>query len=101
MECFVFIVFVSLPCPTGVTEGDVPWPDVGSADTYGFGLHATMSASEKLRRLRTAQRRWHPDKFMQKFGSRLLPSDREKVRYLSQLHATRALRWCEWCLIGL
>ena len=63
-----------------ITEGDIPWPDVGSSTRYGLGIHDSMTAAAKRSRLRVAIRRWHPDKFMQKFGSNLLPSARDAVR---------------------
>lgn len=71
---------------------DIPWP--GSTDntdhmvTILVSDKSKMSAEDLKKYLRTHQRTWHPDKFMQKFGKRLKESDRErildKVKELSQ-----------------
>ena len=63
-------------------HGDVPWPpgcgdgeaDSASArplDLADLGVAAGAPPAEALAALRTAQLRWHPDKWQQRFGDRL------------------------------
>lgn len=51
---------------------DVPWPDLatGRAGVYGLCMDDSMEYSEKRDRIRAAQRRWHPDKFGQRYSGR-------------------------------
>lgn len=62
---------------------DIPWP--GGTDntehmvTILISDKSKMSKDELKKYLRTHQRTWHPDKFMQKFGKRLKESEREKI----------------------
>ena len=44
---------------------------------------------EKRRRLRSELVRWHPDKFVSKFGARLAEGDRQRV--LDRVNATSQL----------
>lgn len=60
---------------------DVPWPSVKGQDfdiTVLFdGMNKTGDEYKKY--LRDQQIRWHPDKFLQRFGSRLHVSDKERI----------------------
>jgi NF-kappa-B inhibitor-like protein 1 len=42
-------------------------------------LYGAEGPEEQRRRLRTELVRWHPDKFVAKFGRRLAAGDRERV----------------------
>ena len=63
--------------------GDIPWPSRAEiCMTYrGAQYHAKRRDTYALeyKALRVAQRRWHPDKFMQKFGKRLDQRDRARI----------------------
>ncbi|XP_046332817.1 NF-kappa-B inhibitor-like protein 1 [Haliotis rufescens] len=61
---------------------DIPWPGRGSLHDFTEVLFCDFpdKSSSKFRKyLRDQQIRWHPDKFTQKFGKRLLDSDRDKI----------------------
>ena len=60
-----------------VRAADVPWPTLEAA-ALGLDPRAT-SAAERKQAFRTASLRWHPDKFVQSFGARLQPEEREQV----------------------
>ena len=74
---------------SAISDGDIPWPDVGSDTRYGLGIHTSMTPAAKRARVRCAQLRWHPDKFMQKFGARLLPTTRDEVHAQCRVCADR------------
>jgi triphosphoribosyl-dephospho-CoA synthetase len=58
-------------------------PHLLSADPQASPLLAHVEGAEgpeeQRRRLRTELVRWHPDKFVAKFGRRLAAGDRERV----------------------
>ncbi|XP_064649515.1 NF-kappa-B inhibitor-like protein 1 [Lineus longissimus] len=63
---------------------DIPWPDglSNSPDIVREFLFCDFGEEETTLRkkyLRSQQVRWHPDKFMQKFGQNLLQTDRERI----------------------
>ena len=53
---------------------DVPWP---ALDKRSLGLDGNAAVRKKA--FRQASLRWHPDKFLQAFGNRLEPSEREAI----------------------
>jgi hypothetical protein len=62
--------FVAIPSGL-VRAQDVPWPDVGVLNNaLALGLEVDV---------RALQTRWHPDRFTQKFGSRLEESERDAI----------------------
>ena len=62
--------FVAVPAGL-VRAQDVPWPDVGVLNNaLALGLEVDV---------RALQTRWHPDRFTQKFGSRLVESERDAI----------------------
>lgn len=72
---------------------DVPWLvddiDQDKTELTDFVLYGAVTADEQRRRSRAELMRWHPDKFIAKFGARLLATDRtrilDKVNTISQL----------------
>ena len=52
-----------------ITAADIPWPAAGDADPLPGAL--ALPLGDRKVRLRLLQRRWHPDKFTQRFGARL------------------------------
>jgi hypothetical protein len=63
---------------------DVPWPAVppgGDLAEEAMMLPAALrgDADARRRAVREALRRWHPDKFGQRFGSRLAAADRDRI----------------------
>jgi hypothetical protein len=66
-----------------IRASDIPWPDVSTlvatleADAKPGGLARPRSVT--IAELRTLQARWHPDRFAQRFGSRLEPKERDAV----------------------
>lgn len=74
---------------SNLTMDDVPWPYLGPAGAggassdaqqrYVVGIHPDMSLAEQRVRIRKAQRRWHPDKFVQKHGARVAESAQDAV----------------------
>ena len=71
----------------------VPWlvDDLNEdpAQLASFVLYGAITPEEKRKRSRGELMRWHPDKFVSKFGSRLYAQDRtsilDKVNAISQL----------------
>ena len=61
--------FASSKSTAEITAADIPWPAAGDADPLP-GVLALPLGDRKVR-LRLLQRRWHPDKFTQRFGARL------------------------------
>eukprot|EP00026_Physarum_polycephalum_P011560 Phypoly_transcript_11795.p1 GENE.Phypoly_transcript_11795~~Phypoly_transcript_11795.p1 ORF type:complete len:392 (-),score=107.64 Phypoly_transcript_11795:11-1138(-) len=65
---------------------DVPWPSGPAHNILGIKENLPFSAKKQL--VRAGLLRWHPDKFMQKFGSKLVAEDKnlilEKVKEISQ-----------------
>lgn len=76
-----------------VTMADVPWlVDDLSQDLQqltAFVMYGAITAEEQRRRSRAELMRWHPDKFVAKFGRRLDAKDKHsilaKVNAISQL----------------
>jgi hypothetical protein len=63
---------------------DVPWPTVpagGDLATEAMMLPEALRGDAEARRraVREALRRWHPDKFGQRFGGRLAAADRDRI----------------------
>jgi hypothetical protein len=54
---------------------DVPWPSTGEPLPGALSFSAAMLKVA----VRDLQRRWHPDKFMQRFGVRLLPEIKDEI----------------------
>ena len=44
-----------------------------------LGLDLSAPAAERKAAFRSASLRWHPDKFVQSFGGRLVPDEREAI----------------------
>ncbi|XP_052790541.1 NF-kappa-B inhibitor-like protein 1 [Mya arenaria] len=64
-----------------IKYGDIPWPSL-----KGEALDLTVlfdkmdkSSAEYQKYLRDQQIRWHPDKFLQRFGSRLYEKERQRI----------------------
>lgn len=57
-----------------IRMSDVPWPML---DKTSLGLDG--GAAARKRAFRAASLRWHPDKFLQAFGSRLHPGERDAI----------------------
>lgn len=64
-----------------LTFDDVPWPSVKSERSDINVLFDLMDkdSSEYKKYLRDQQIRWHPDKFLQRFGGKLSASEKEKI----------------------
>eukprot|EP01134_Creolimax_fragrantissima_P007977 CFRG7977T1 len=62
---------------------DIPWPNENPCSIISE-LNSEESEQEIKKKIRMAQLRWHPDKFMNRFGKSLHPDEREKV--LSKLN---------------
>ena len=60
-----------------IGEQDVPWPTLQAA-TLGLDP-ARANADERKKAFRLQSLRWHPDKFVQAYGSRLDPDHREAI----------------------
>ena len=56
---------------------DIPWPLAGDSTPIP-GFHA-LSLGDRKVIVRLLQRRWHPDKFTQRFGSRIAKEERKAV----------------------
>lgn len=71
-----------LPKKTGeLRYKDIPWPDMpgvehGVLDTVLRSLTKVGNGGSTLRALRM---RWHPDKFIQNYGTVIHPGDQDKV----------------------
>ena len=63
--------FAAAP-PAELRVADVPWPDTG---TLRRGLALGLPGLD----MRALQARWHPDRFMQRYGARLAAEEREGV----------------------
>lgn len=61
---------------------DIPWPSTGSISDVieALFVHFSSKQSDAYKKyLRDQQKRWHPDKFAQKLGTRISDRDREKI----------------------
>ena len=56
---------------------DIPWPLAGDSTPIP-GFHA-LSLGDRKVIVRLLQRRWHPDKFTQRFGSRIAKEEQKTV----------------------
>ena len=63
--------------PDAFTVADVPWPTLNAK---ALGLEGkSSSAAQRKAAFRAASLRWHPDKFLQSYGARLRPDERETI----------------------
>ena len=62
-----------------VLHGDVPWLPENECGAQNLILYGVQSAAERKKRLRLELMRWHPDKFVAKFASRVIAKDKERV----------------------
>jgi NF-kappa-B inhibitor-like protein 1 len=63
---------------------DVPWPDAWLAEAAALGEDKPFAAQQtgvarSTAELRALQARWHPDRWMGRFGARVRPEEREAV----------------------
>ncbi|KAJ1620867.1 hypothetical protein T492DRAFT_847487 [Pavlovales sp. CCMP2436] len=61
---------------------DVPWLPIEGEEVLREALgiaHATGDADARKKAHRAASMRWHPDRFSQQFGARLLAADYERI----------------------
>lgn len=60
---------------------DVPWPDLRdvACALVPHALRRGLEAGDAKATLRRLQMRWHPDKWMQRYVSRLAKADTERV----------------------
>jgi len=67
--------------PSAICYLDVGWPDTDKENELLFYMMShTKSNSEKKKLLKSLQLRWHPDKFLAKFGERLQPGgERDRI----------------------
>ncbi|PRW57890.1 NF-kappa-B inhibitor 1 isoform A [Chlorella sorokiniana] len=82
-----------------VHYADVPWilpaKEPKQEELQRVVLYGTSGPEEQRRRLRTELVRWHPDKFVARFGRRLAAEDRDRIlarvaRTAQQLNAISA-----------
>jgi hypothetical protein len=66
--------FANLGDDARIRERDVPWPRLDAA-SLGFDTNA----EKRKAAFRAASLRWHPDKFVQSFGGRLVEAEREAI----------------------
>lgn len=59
-----------------ITMVDVPWP---ALEASALGLELQRAKAERKKAFRELSLRWHPDRFLQSFGSRLHEEDREAI----------------------
>ncbi|XP_072493606.1 NF-kappa-B inhibitor-like protein 1 [Notamacropus eugenii] len=65
--------------------GDIPWPSLGGRDPEAMAAALVARGPPPTDRgalrkyLRVQQVQWHPDRFLQRFGSQIEPREREKV----------------------
>lgn len=57
----------------------VPWLTESEDGIRAIILYGTQSKAEERKRLRLELMRWHPDKFVARFGGRLVNEDRARV----------------------
>jgi len=65
----------------GLTFADIPWPSKqGEAMDISVLFDKMETGGDEYKKyLRDQQIRWHPDKFMQRFGARVDISDKDKI----------------------
>lgn len=65
-----------------IMYADVPWPDAGAGRPNALLSHAALraeQAGDARAAVRKLQVRWHPDKWVQRFVSRLYEGQAERV----------------------
>jgi hypothetical protein len=62
-----------------IRYGGVPWLVEDKEDARSIILYGTSGEGEKRKRLRLELMRWHPDKFVARFGGRVVEGERERV----------------------
>lgn len=62
-----------------VLYADVPWLPENESGAQALILYGVQNAAERKKRLRLELMRWHPDKFVAKFGGRVIGKDKERV----------------------
>lgn len=67
--------------PDEISHKDVPWlPQVSPPDSFKvIGISEHVSTDCKRAALRHARLRWHPDRFLSKFGTSLAPEDKKRI----------------------
>lgn len=58
---------------------DIPWPDLSTLPTERPGEQKPGAQPAVSVDWKAIQTRWHPDRFLQKFGARLDPGEREAI----------------------
>ena len=59
---------------------DIPWPFKNNvSEMEDFLFHDITSIDTRKKLLRDQIKRWHPDKFVQKFGNHVVPEEKEHV----------------------
>lgn len=91
--------FASKHPESTIHYADVPWilpaEEPKQEELQRVVLYGTSGPEEQRRRLRTELVRWHPDKFVARFGRRLAAQDRDRIlarvaRTAQQLNAISA-----------
>jgi hypothetical protein len=62
-----------------IRYGGVPWLVEDKEDARAIILYGTTGEGEKRKRLRLELMRWHPDKFVAKFGARVGEAEHDRV----------------------
>ncbi len=62
-----------------VLYADVPWLPESEDGARTLVLFGVESAVERKKRLRLELMRWHPDKFVARFGGRVIEKDKKRV----------------------
>jgi len=74
---------------SSIVYSDVPWPDAGAIVPNALVRFAFQQASDVKAELRKLQVRWHPDKWTQRYASRLEDTQAslilERVKEISQI----------------
>ncbi|KAK9813272.1 hypothetical protein WJX72_011743 [[Myrmecia] bisecta] len=64
-----------------MSYAEVPWPTTSSDMDFvkGVFLYGCQGPEDTKKRVRLELLRWHPDKFMARFGKRLLAAERDRI----------------------
>ena len=62
-----------------MSYASIPWLVEDKEDARAIILYGTAGAANERKRLRMELMRWHPDKFVAKFGTRLAAGEKEVV----------------------
>ena len=57
----------------------VPWLVEDTENAQAIILYGTSNPAEERKRLRLELMRWHPDKFIARFGKRVVAHDMERI----------------------